>query len=128
MVHCIAGDPKTPPLRTPLRTSPRTTYGPVHGLPLRTPLRTTRQIKLKTNKKKISLTACPIDHSCRRNSSFTLGKCDRPVNRPGWVQSRTQVASLHVVIFFPVAIYKRPGNLREASKLDLFCSPIKPQT
>ena len=88
-------------------------YGPVHGLPLRTLLRTTCQIKLKT-KIKISLTACPIDHSCQRNFARYAGLRWVNVTDLVSVSSTSYFIADHYifVIFVAVGLHERPGSLR----------------
>ena len=66
------------------------------------------------NKIKISLTACPIDHSCQRNFPLYAGLRWVNVTDLGLVSGASYVIIDHYIfaIFVAVALHERPGSLR----------------
>ena len=71
--------------------------------------------KIKKTKIKISLTACPIDHSCQRNFARYAGLRWVNVTDLGSVSSASYVIADHYIfaIFGAVALHERPGSLRD---------------
>ena len=74
------------------------------------------KIRKKTKQKiKISLTACPIDHSCQRNFARYAGLLWVNVTDLGSVSSASYVIADHYIFAFfgAVALHERPGSLRD---------------
>ena len=64
---------------------------------------------------KISLTACPIDHSCQRNFARCAGLRRINVTDLGSVSGASYVIADHYIfaIFIAVALHERSGSLRD---------------
>ena len=102
--------------------SPWTAYGLVHGLSLWTPPPTTPKIKLTKEKKQKQRFHLLLVHGNRSLVSKFRALCWENITDLCSVSGANYIIGIpHCHFFFPVAIsiYKRLGNLREASKFEL---------
>ena len=75
----------------------------------------------------MSITACPIDHSCQRNFARYAGLRWVNVTDLGSVSSVSYVIADHYIfaIFGAVALHERPGSLRSGLDAVLHMSRIE---